>query len=280
MIRIPPISGRISRPLERTGFYLMISIILLAFVFPFIWMILASLKTQADIIAVDRLFIFTPTLDNYREVLAGQKFPLYIMNSLIIGVGATLAALALGLPAAFAIARYGLKKLALVVLLVKIIPGITFLIPWFTLFSKIHMIDTYPALILAHMLVALPYIVWIMIPFFESMPVEIQESSLIDGCSPYQMFRKIVLPISAPGAITCSLLSFIHSWNNFLFSLVLSGNKTKTLPVAIFNFLTDAEINWGGVMTAACIIMTPVVIVSLLSQRYIVSGLSAGAVKG
>lgn len=255
-------------------------LVLLSFVFPFFWMLLASFKTQAQIMSTDQLFVFTPTTKNYTSVFKEYDFLIYIWNSLVVGLGSTLLALLLGLPAAYAIARHHLHKLGLVILVARIIPGITFLIPWFILFSQMKLVDTYTALILSHMLVGLPFIIWIMIAFFEAMPKEIEEAGLIDGCNHHQVFLRVILPISGPGIITSSLLSFIFSWNNFMFSIILAGDKTKTLPVAVFNFMSYSEINWGALMAAACIITLPVLIIALLAQRYVVSGLAAGAVKG
>lgn len=255
-------------------------IVLLVFAFPFIWMLLASFKTQAQIMSTDQFFIFTPTTKNYTSVFKEYDFMKFIWNSLIVALGSTLFSLILGLPAAYAIARHHLHKLGLIILVARIIPGITFLIPWFILFSKINLVDTYTALILSHMLVGLPFIIWIMISFFEALPTEIEEAGLIDGCTHHQVFTRIILPISGPGVITSSLLSFIFSWNNFMFSIILAGDKTKTLPIAVFNFMSYSDINWGALMAAACIITLPVLIIALLAQRYIVSGLAAGAVKG
>ncbi|MDQ1910760.1 carbohydrate ABC transporter permease [Paenibacillus sp. GD4] len=255
-------------------------LVLLLFAFPFLWMLLASFKTQAQIMSTDQLFAFKPTGVNYINVFREYDFMQFIWNSLVVALGSTFFSLLLGLPAAYAIARHGLHKLGLVILVARIIPGITFLIPWFILFSKINLVDTYTALILSHMLVGLPFIIWIMISFFEALPTEIEESGLIDGCTQHQVFLRIIMPISGPGVITSSLLSFIFSWNNFMFSIILAGDKTKTLPIAVFNFMSYSEINWGALMAAACIITLPVLIIALLAQRYIVSGLAAGAVKG
>jgi multiple sugar transport system permease protein len=255
-------------------------LVLLAFAFPFFWMLLASFKTQSQIMSAEQLFAFTPTMNNYTSVFKQYDFLTYIWNSLIVGLGSTLLALLLGLPAAYAIARHHLHKLGLVILVARIIPGITFLIPWFILFSQMKLVDTYTALILSHMLVGLPFIIWIMISFFEALPREIEEAGLIDGCNHHQVFMRVILPISGPGIITSSLLSFIFSWNNFMFSIILAGDKTKTLPVAVFNFMSYSDINWGALMAAACIITLPVLVIALLAQRYVVSGLAAGAVKG
>lgn len=268
----------------RLGVNLLLSaltfLVLLVFAFPFLWMLLASFKTQAQIMSTDHFFAFTPTAKNYTSVFKEYDFLKFIVNSLIVALGSTLLSLLLGLPAAYAIARHHLHKLGMVILVARIIPGITFLIPWFILFSGIGMVDTYTALILSHMLVGLPFIIWIMISFFESLPTEIEEAGLIDGCTHHQVFLRIILPISGAGVITSSLLSFIFSWNNFMFSIILAGDKTKTLPIAVFNFMSYSEINWGALMAAACIITLPVLIIALLAQRYIVSGMAAGAVKG
>ncbi|MBP1991582.1 carbohydrate ABC transporter permease [Paenibacillus eucommiae] len=254
--------------------------VVLAFSFPFIWMLLASFKTQSQIMSTDQFFVFKPTGKNYESVFQQYDFLKYIVNSFIVALGSTLGSLLLGLPAAYAIARYRLQGLGLIILVARIIPGITFLIPWFIIFSKLGLVDSFTSLILSHMLVGLPFIIWIMISFFEGLPQEIEEAGLIDGCTHSQVFLRIVLPISGPGIITSSLLSFIFSWNNFMFSIILAGDKTKTLPVAVFNFMSYSEINWGALMAAACIITLPVLVIALLAQRYIVSGLAAGAVKG
>lgn len=255
-------------------------IVMLAFSFPFIWMLLASFKTQAQIMDTKNFWFFKPTGKNYSNVFNEYNFLKFIVNSMIVAIGSTLGSLVLGLPAAYAIARYRLQGLGLIILVARIIPGITFLIPWFILFTKIHLVDTYTALVLSHMLVGLPFIIWVMISFFEALPHELEEAGLIDGCTRHKVFLRIILPISGPGIITSSLLSFIFSWNNFMFSIILAGDKTKTLPIAVFNFLSYSEINWGALMAAACIITLPVLVIALAAQRYVVSGLAAGAVKG
>lgn len=254
--------------------------VLILFVFPFVWMLLASFKTQAQIMSGENTFLFTPTTANYVNVFKQYDFLRYIVNSLIVAVLSTLFALLLGLPAAYSIAKYKLHKMSVIILIARIVPGISFLIPWYIIFSQLRLVDTYVSLVLSHMLVGLPFIVWVMISFFEALPHEVEEAGLIDGCSPHQVFRKIVLPMSGAGIVTSSLLSFIFSWNNFMFSIILAGDKTKTLPIAVFNFISYAEINWGGLMAAACIITLPVLVIALIAQRYVVSGLAAGAVKG
>lgn len=260
-------------------FWIMIAIVVVIFAFPFLWMVLGSLKNQVEITS-GQLFHFTPTLENYRNVFNQYNFFKFIWNSFVVAAGCTIGSLILGLPAAYAIARFKLRKLGVLILVARIIPGITFLIPWFIIFAKLHLVDTYTALILSHMLVGLPFVIWVMIGFFEALPEEIEESAKIDGCTNFMAFIRVVMPISGPGVITSSLLTFIFSWNNFMFSIILAGEHTKTLPIAVFSFLSYSEIDWGGLMAAASIITIPVIIIALLAQRYVVSGLAAGSVKG
>ena len=188
--------------------------------------------------------------------------------------------LLIGLPCAYSIARFKMRKSSVIVLMVRMIPGISFLLPWFSIFSAIGLRNTLAALVLSHMLVALPFIVWTMIPNFEAIPAALEEAAWIDGCNKYSAFFRIVIRLSTPGIVTASLLAFIFSWNNFMFSLILAGRDTTTLPVAIFNFVSYAYVDWGGLMAAAVMITLPIVILSLCLQKYIISGLTAGAVKG
>lgn len=266
--------------LSQNAYTALTLLVLLLFSFPFLWMVLGSFKTQAQIMSTDSFLAFRPTLDNYAIVFQEYQFMKYIVNSLIVAAGSTVGALLLGLPAAYGIARYQLQSLGVVILVSRIVPGVTFIIPWFILFSKMNLVDTHTALILSHMLVGLPLVTWIMISFFEALPHEIEEAGLIDGCTKSQVFLKVILPISGPGIITSALLSIIFSWNNFMFSLILAGDKTKPLPIAMFNFISYTEINWGALLAAACIITLPVLLIALVAQRYVVSGLAAGAVKG
>lgn len=259
---------------------LLLVAVVLAFLFPFFWMILASFKTQQQILSPDNIFVFQPTFQNYQDVFQQYSFMTFIINSFFIAAASTILSLVLGLPAAYSIARYRQNKLGLTILVARIVPGITFLIPWFIIFSKLNLVDSYTSMILSHMLVGLPFIVWIMVSYFENIPLELEESARVDGCTVQGAFWRVVLPISGPGIITSSIFSFVFSWNNFMFSLVLSGQKTKTLPIAVFSFLSYSSINWGGLMAAAVVITLPVLILALFAQKYIISGLTAGAVKG
>ncbi|GAB3697250.1 carbohydrate ABC transporter permease [Mariniluteicoccus flavus] len=274
--RRPPASqtaGRIGRVVG------LVSIIFL-FLVPLVWMVLASLKTNLDITDPAKTLFFTPTLENYRTVFGQQNFLPFIWNSLVIGTLSTLFSLILGVPAAYAMSRFDMRRSSALVLMARIIPGVSLLVPWYYVFSNLRLVGNYSALILSHMFVALPLIVWIMLSYFDGMPTELEESAQVDGLTPIQAFQKISLPLSAPGIATASILAFIFSWNNFMFALVLSGENTRTLPVAIFNFIAYANIDWGGLMAASTVITVPIMVLALFMQKYIVAGMTAGATKG
>lgn len=260
--------------------YGLILLIMIPFIFPFIWILSASFKTQAQIIASPPVLLFKPTLENYTRVFVDQNFGLYLLNSSVIAVGSTFLSLLLGLPAAYSISRYRQNTLGVVILVARLMPGISFLIPWFIFFSKLRLVDTYIALIASHMLVGLPLIIWIMINYFDGLPIELEEAARVDGCTILRMFHMIILPVSVPGILTATTLSFLFSWNNFMFSMVLSAQQTKTLPIAIYNFVSYAEVNWGSVMAAAVVIITPAIVLTMIFQRYVIKGLTVGAVKG
>ena len=257
-----------------------ILLVVIAFVAPLIWMLLASLKTNLEIIDPSKTFSFTPTFKNFDTVFGAQAFGPIILNSVVVGTGATLFALIIGIPAAYGIARYRVKNTTAFLLMARIIPGVSLLIPWYFLFSQLQLVGTYTVLILTHIFVTMPLVVAIMSSFFEGIPEELEEAAQIDGSSKIGAFVRVVLPLSVPGIATATILSFIFSWNNFLFALVLSNQYTRTLPVAIVNFTSYAAVDWGGLMAAAVVITVPVMIIALLAQRYVVSGLTAGATKG
>lgn len=260
--------------------YLAIALVIIVLAFPLAWMALSSFKNQIDITTNRNLLSFTPTLVNYQNVFEQQNYLQYLFNSFLVALVSTIFSLILGLPAAYGIARFRANWLGVILLTARIIPGITFLIPWYIIFGQLKLLGSYWALILSHMLVGLPFIAWVMIPFFEGLPHELEEAARIDGATPFGAFFRVALPLAVPGIITASIMAFIFSWNNFMFSLVLAGDTTRTLPIAIFNFLSYSSVDWGGLMAAAVVITLPVLVITLFVQRYIVAGLTAGATKG
>ena len=255
-------------------------VIVLVFVLPLAWMLLSSFKTNVDIYDVGKTLVFTPTFDNFANVLGRDNYFQFIFNSAWIAFASTALSLLVGVPAAYVMSRFSMGRSAAVVLLARIIPGVSLLVPWYFIFANLRMVGDYSVLILSHMFVALPLIVYIMMSFFDSLPEDLEESAQVDGLTPIGAFLRITLPLSTPGIATAGILSIIFSWNNFMFALVLSGANTKTLPVAIFNFVSYASIDWGGLMAAAVVVTVPIMVIALFTQKYIVSGLTAGATKG
>jgi multiple sugar transport system permease protein len=265
---------------RQAAFWTLLAAALAFFLFPFAWMLMGSLKTQAEFMAYPPRWLFAPTLDNYAKVLVQGDFLRFTFNSVVIALGSTGLSLLLGVPAAYSIARYRQTTLGVALLAARMAPGIAFLIPWFILFSKLGMVDTYPAVILTHMVVVLPLVIWVMVGFFEELPKELEEAALIDGCTVLAVFRRIALPLTRPGMLATAILGIISSWNNFIFSLVIAGNSTRTLPVAVFNFVSYDSLNWGGLTAASTIITLPVLVMAFLVQKHIVRGLTFGALKG
>ena len=273
-------SGRRRGRLRTAGFYALAALFMLPTVFVFYWMITLSLKPQVEATAYPPSFFrFSVSASGYREVFTKYPFLLYTWNSLVVAAGCTALGLAVGLPAAYSIARWKQQKLALAILAARIIPGISYLIPWYIFFRQLRMVDTYGALILTHLIVGLPIVIWVMIGFFEDVPPDLEDAALIDGCAYFGVFWRVALPLVRPGVVATAILSFVFSWNNFLFSVILAGRQTRTLPIAVFNMISYEEINWGTLAAAATMITLPVLVLALIVQRHIVTGLTFGAVK-
>lgn len=275
-----PAGDRRRRRLRQLGIYLLMILVIAILLFPFYWMILTSFRNQVANTSPVPVWFFRPTLENYLNVIRQNNFLAYTWHSFIIATLATGLGLVLGLPAAYSIARYKQNGLAFAILMARLTPYITYLVPWYLAFRALRLIDTYVALTATHLIVGMPLIIWIMISFFEEVPRDLEEAAYVDGASRFGTFVRIVLPLSTPGIVAASILSFIFSWNQFLFSLVLSGPHTKPVPVAVFNFISYGQINFGGLGAAAVLITLPVVLLTLAIQRYIVTGLTMGAVKG
>ena len=265
--------------LADVAYYIGVVAICVPFVFVFYWMVLGGLKTQVQNTASPPLFLFTPTFENFRKVFVANQFLKYIENSIVVSGGATLLALALGLPAAHAIARYRQRGVALGILVARMAPHLSYVVPFFILFQKLGWIDTYACMILTHLVITLPIVVWIMIGAFEDVPLELEEAARIDGCSRWRVFTRISLPVCRTSLATATILGFIFSWNNFIFALILTGPERRTLPVAVFNFISGDEIDWGGLSAAATMITLPILLLILLVQRHIVQGMTAGGLK-
>lgn len=250
------------------------------FMFTFFWMVLSSFKTNVQITASPPVWIFQPTLQNYIDVFSKNRFLDYFVNSTVIALASVGISLVIGLPAAYAMARHRLTGFAFLMLASRILPAIVFLVPLFIIYRDLRLINTHLGIIITHIIIVLPLIIWIMSGFFQDLPVELEDSAMVDGCSRAGAFVRIILPLSMPGIVAAVILSFIASWNNFIFVLILGGRNTTTLPMAVYSFMSFEDINWGGLCAAATVITLPIVVLSLFVQRQLTGGLTMGAVKG
>jgi multiple sugar transport system permease protein len=271
---------KLARAAEGVLFYGTLVTLLGFFLFTLVWMVLTSLKTNVQATAYPPVWLFRPTFQNYVDVFTKNPFFSYMVNSTIIAGAAVGIGLVCGLPAAYSMARYRQAALGFLVLMVRILPGIAFLVPLFVIYRRLGLINTLSGIVLTHIIIVLPLIIWIMAGFFEDIPRELEEAALIDGCSRVGTFVRIVLPLSRPGIVAATILSFIASWNNFIFVLILGGKDTITLPMAVYSFVSFEDVNWGGLTAAATIITVPILVLSLIVQRYLAGGLTMGAVKG
>lgn len=267
-----PLAKKASRTL---GFYLLLAATLVPFLAVFLYMIKTSLESTFQITSPGLHLLFQPTLSNYRQVFKSNDILRFTWNSLVIAALTTLCALAIGTPAAFAIIYYRFRRMAVIILLSRVTPGITLLLPWFVIFARLGWVDTYQALILANLVVSLPLVIWMMSNFFRDVPRELIEAARVDGATIQRAFISVALPTVRSGLAAVGVLAFILSWNNFLFSVVLATNRTQTLPVAAFNFLSYGNVEWGAISAVAVIMTLPVAVLALLAQRQIIAGLSA-----
>ncbi|MDA3650286.1 carbohydrate ABC transporter permease [Saccharopolyspora indica] len=260
-------------------------LVMLASLVPFYWLINTSLKTGAEL-SSGSLFPTAPSLQNYLEVLQDGKFLAALGNSVIVGVVTTSLALLLASFAAYALARLALPRKGLIlaaVLSVTTFPVIAIAAPMFKIWSDLGIYDTLPGLIIPKLTFALPMAIFVLTSFFREIPFELEESALIDGATPFQAFRKVILPLAVPGIATTAILVFISVWNEFLLAVTLTSTPTsRTVPVAIAFFAGTNEFDQPiGTISAASVIVTlPLLLLVLLFQKRIVAGLTAGAIKG
>ena len=253
---------------------------LILFLFPIYWMFMTAFKTRAQIFTLPPAWIFVPTLANFKQVFVNSPFLRYALNTLIAATLSTTLALSLGLPAAYALSRSRRGgKLLLGVLVVRMIPSVALSVPLFMIFSRLRLLGTHAALPLLYLTFSLPFVIWIMKAFIEEIPPEIEESALLDGCSKINVLIKILLPVAIPGLIVCAIFCFIWAWNDFILALIFTRAQTKTAVVDLSTYLTDQGIWWGQVSAAAAFVMIPPIMVTLFFRKYLVRGLTFGAVK-
>lgn len=249
--------------------------------FPLYWLVTMSLKRQVDAIARRPRFLFTPIWDNYLSVLSKGEVWDYFTSSLIVAGGSTALALALGVPTAYVLARYRFKGSAdfgFWILSTRMTPPVAMLIPFFVLYVRTGLLDTYAGLIVAHTALNLSIVVWLMKGFFEELPNELEEAAFMDGATGFEAFRQICLPTALPGIAAVGILAFLFSWNEFLFTLVLADG-IRTVPIGLYAFVGYQQIQWGELSAATVLMLAPVLAFVFVFQRQLIRGLSLGAVK-
>jgi len=276
-----PSRARTRRLVRRLGFWLSVVVIVSPAILVFLWMLSLSLKNEIDNLAYPPVFIpDPPTLRNYVQVFTENSMFLYFWNSIVVTGGATVLALLVGVPAGYGIARLNAHKLTVLILIARMTPALSFLIPLYTAFNFLGLNNTLYALIITHLVITVPIVVYIMAGYFETLPKELEEAALIDGGSAWTLFRYVALPLARPGVVVGAILAFIFSWNNFVFGAVLAGRATRTLPAAVYNMLTFEQLSFGPLAAAAIVVTLPVLVLTIFIQKEIVAGLTHGGVKG
>lgn len=260
-------------------------IVSLVFLFPIYWMVLTSLKQPVDIFTTPPTFFFEPTIATYVEYFRRADISRRLINTIIVAAGSGVLSIIVGSMAGYALARIrirGATTMGLLILLSRGVPPIALAVPMFLVARKLGLTDKHITLILAYCTFLIPYVMWLMRSFFISLPRELEESAMIDGCSRYGAFLKIIVPISLPGLLSTLIFSMILAWEELLFALVLTNRYASTIPVAIAGIAGDTinGANWGALTAVGTITVVPVVIFALLVQKWLIRGLADGATKG
>ena len=258
--------------------------VLVAFTFPIYWLFGMAFKQNVQITSWPPSFVFRPTLENFEYVLfsSGTPYLRYLRNSLIVALATTALTIGVGALASYTLSRYRFRGRMLFmfwVLTARILPPVAIGIPFFLIIRDLGILDSYVAVVLAHSAFILPMGVWIMTSFFDTIPHEIEQAAKVDGASPLQAFLFVTLPVASPGIGAAAILAFVFSWNEFFYSLVLTGSSTRTMTVALAGFQGALQLEWGYMAAAAVITIFPLFLFVFLTQRLLVSGLTGGALK-
>jgi len=257
-------------------------VVFVVILFPSVVLFLTSIKTELDALSFPPKWIFQPTSKNYAEILKRSPLVGYGVNSLIVAALNTGACLIIGSLAAYGLARFrfrGSENLAFWFLSIRMMPPVAAIIPIYIFMKNLRLLDTVWCLVIVYLTFNLPFVIWMLKGFFEEVPLEIEESALIDGCSEFGVFYRIALPLVAPGLAATAILAFIFSWNEFLFALILTGTKAVTLPVGILGYMKETGINWGYMTAGGVLALIPVILFTMLVQKHLVKGLTLGAIK-
>lgn len=248
---------------------------------PLIWMVLISFKSDAQMYTTT--FIFDPTLSNYINVLTTGNYVKSFLQNIAVSGGAVAVSMLIGVPAAYALARYSFKKketVAFTILSFRFAPEVLIILPLYMVYQKLGLYDTYLGLIWIYQFISLPLLIWVLRGYFEDIPAELERAAELDGYKWYEVFLKMLLPLIRPGLVAAGLLAFIFCWNNFTFGLILSGFNIQTVTVSALSYISTDTIHYGQMAVVSVIAVLPEIILALLIQKHLVRGLSFGAVKG
>ncbi len=263
---------------------LLVALILVVYVFPYLYLVLTSFKPPEDSVTVPPTLLPRQwSLENYQRIGNYPAIPKSFINSIIIALGSTTLALTLAVPAAYSMTRYrtNVSRIFMIITLItRMIPYVSIAIPFFTLMRRFNLTDTHIAVALAHTTINLPLAIWLLASFFEGVPHELEEAARVDGASRLGALLRVIIPVVMGGIAVTAIFSFLASWNEFLFSLLLTSVDAKTAPIAIAEFKTQYAVEWGTMTALATLYSFPVILFSLLAQKRIVAGMTLGAVKG
>ncbi|MCW8200173.1 carbohydrate ABC transporter permease [Verminephrobacter aporrectodeae subsp. tuberculatae] len=263
--------------------YTILTLLAAACLLPMLIMALTSVKTEAQIFDTRWSWLFAPTLENYRAVIQDQHIERYMLNSLKVSLCATLITLTLGTMCAYAMARFrflGREPLSYSTLILRTLPPAVLAVPVFVIWSDWGIGDTLSGVVLVYVALNLPFTIWLLYGFIDQVPVELEEAAAIDGCGPFKVFYKIVLPLLRPGLAAAAIFTFRLAWNEFILGFILTNRITRTLPASISNYITDTGVEWGRIMAAGVLIALPPLVFTFVAAKQIITGLTAGSVKG
>lgn len=262
--------------------YTLVSIVLIALLAPAAYALVSSLQPQDVALRPTPTYIFAPTLDNFVSLFTNYNFLPYFVNSIVSSLAATLLALLIGVPAAYALSRARMRgrwPILLALLCVRALPAIGVAVPFFVLFTALHLVDTLVGLIIVYLPFCVALVTWLMQNYFDAIPTTLDEAASLDGCSRMGTLVRVLLPLATPGLAATAIFAFLFGWNNFIYPLVLTQTHSTTVPVALTQFVGEYTVSWGQVMAGIVVLSAPLVIFSFLFKRYMVAGLSQGAMK-
>jgi len=268
--------------IKKCGIYVILTLAACIVLFPIIWVFMTALKTRVATFAMPPVWVFIPNLKNFGELVSRYAYGRYFTNSVIVVTAVSVISIFVGTLAAYSITRFKIKQgkfLLFWILSIRMMPPVASILPIYIIISRLGLLDTRIALIIANLLFNIPLVVWLMRGFIIELPEELEEAAMIDGCSRLGAFLRVILPLCLPGIVATATFVVIFTWNEFMYALSLTGNVSKTMPVAIMQFVTNRGIDWNKMAAAGSLSIIPIIIFTLLISKYLIRGLTLGALK-